>query len=64
MAEIVNLKRARKTKLRSAKEQAAEENRVRFGTAKKERDRARVQSSLEEKTLAGNRLDSEKPSKA
>ena len=38
MAEIVNLRRARKAKGRAEKDRAAETNRAKFGTAKAERD--------------------------
>lgn len=44
MAEIVNLRLARKRKARALKEQVADENRVRQGRARAERDldRARI----------------------
>ncbi len=38
MAEIVNLRLARKRKARAIKEQAADENRARHGRARAERD--------------------------
>jgi hypothetical protein len=38
MAEIINLNKARKAKARVEKSQRAEENRVRFGRTKAQRD--------------------------
>ncbi|GLK67968.1 DUF4169 family protein [Hansschlegelia plantiphila] len=53
MAEIVNLRRARKQHQRAASEKQAAENRVRFGTTKQEKTlesarRARTERRLDE----------------
>jgi hypothetical protein len=40
MAELINLRRARKAKTRVEKDRAAEANRIKHGTAKSERDLA------------------------
>ena len=61
MAEIVNLRRAKKQKARAAKEQAASLNRVHFGTSKSQE---KVNSARAEKArtdLEGKKLDSDKP---
>lgn len=56
-AEIVNLRRARKAKLRSEKEQRAAENRVRHGLTKAERKAADAEASRITSTLEGHLLD-------
>lgn len=63
MSQIVNLRRARKEKARAAKEERAEENRVKFGAPKKERTLAKAQSVLDEKTLTAHRLGPDEPPK-
>lgn len=57
MAEIVNLNRFRKTREREEARQRAEENRVRFGQKKSEREKANGEASKAEKDLDGKRLD-------
>ena len=57
MAEIVNLRRARKDKARAAKDTAAAENRTRFGRTKAEKrateaERGRAETGLDGKRLA------------
>ncbi len=52
MAEIVNLRRARKAKARAEKDKAAEQNRVRFGRTKAEKTASRA-----EEDRAARRLD-------
>lgn len=62
MAEIINLRRARKAKSREAADAKAAENRERFGRPKAERDRLRAEAQL-----AGRRLDAhrrDEPDKA
>src|SRR6202012_726552 len=44
VAEIVNLRRARKAKGRAEKDRAADANRAKFGTAKSERDLAKART--------------------
>jgi hypothetical protein len=46
MAEIVNLRRARKAKKRSKHETHAAANRVRFGAPKGARDRAKAEEDI------------------
>jgi len=52
MAEIVNLRRARKAKARAEKDKAADENRARFGRTKAEKTASRA-----EQDRAARRLD-------
>ncbi len=52
MAEVINLRRARKGKARAGKEKTAGENRVRFGRTKAEKAAARA-----EQERAAHRLD-------
>lgn len=56
-AEIVNLRRARKAKLRSEKEQRAAENRVRHGLTKAERQAAEAEASRATSTHIGHLRD-------
>ena len=57
MAEIVNLRQARKAKARAEKEQAAEANRARFGRTKAERDIERKISEKQNRDLDGHKRD-------
>ncbi|MCI4679319.1 DUF4169 family protein [Rhodoblastus acidophilus] len=57
MGEIVNLRRARKTRERRKDDEKAQENRVRFGLSKAERGLAEKTKSLAERRLEGHRLD-------
>ena len=52
MAEIVNLRRARKAKARAADDAEAAENRARFGRPKAERQRRDAEAAM-----AAQRLD-------
>ena len=61
MAEIVNLHRAKKQKVRAAKEQKASLNRVRLGTPKSEEKVTLARSEKERASLEGKKLDSDKP---
>jgi len=51
MADILSLSNARKAKARVAKEQAAVENRVKFGRTKSEKDRAKALETIAQKRL-------------
>ena len=53
MAEVVNLRLARKAKRRAAAEDAAAQNRAAFGAAKGERVQTATQSERLKKTLDG-----------
>lgn len=59
MAEIVNLKRVRKTKARSAKAKTAEANRIKHGTAKVVRDLAKARAEKDAHDTDQHRLDKE-----
>lgn len=61
MAEIVNLRRARKDKARAAKERDASLNRVRFGTPKSEQKVTSARSKKERADLEARKLDPDKP---
>lgn len=56
MAEIVNLNRFKKAKARDSKDQAATENRVRFGRTKAEKANDRRAETRREQLLAGKEL--------
>jgi hypothetical protein len=55
MAEIVNLRQARKRKRRSDQERAAEENRLAHGRSKTEKAESGMLRGLIEKRLDGHR---------
>jgi hypothetical protein len=57
MAEIVNLRHARKQKVRAEKARVAEENRVAFGRPKDERERSRLLGEQAERRLDGHCRD-------
>ncbi len=57
MAEIVNLRRARKAKARATAAVEAAENRIRFGRTAQERKQADAQKVLETRRHEGHRLD-------
>jgi hypothetical protein len=57
MAEIINLRQAKKQKARAAKEREASSNRVRFGTAKSEQKVTLARSEKDRSALEGKRLD-------
>jgi hypothetical protein len=60
MAEIVNLRRARKAKSRAEKDRAADANRAKFGTAKSERNLAKARAEKAARDTDSHRLDDEK----
>ena len=57
MAEIVNLRRVRKTKDRAEKEKTAEANRVLHGTPKHLRKLSEAKKDKAEQRLSGHRLE-------
>ena len=61
MAEIVNLRRARKQKARAEKEKDADVNRIRFGTPKSQEKVNSARSEKERIDLEGKKLDPDKP---
>ncbi len=61
MADIVNLRQARKRKVRAAKEAQAEANRTAFGRTKEERRLGEARKDLEARRLEGHRLREKDP---
>ncbi|NNC00885.1 DUF4169 family protein [Corallococcus exiguus] len=57
MAQIVNLRQARKRKARADKEARADENRVAFGRTKEERQLSDAKRAIEARKLDGHRRD-------
>ncbi|TXC72082.1 DUF4169 family protein [Sphingomonas ginsenosidivorax] len=57
MAEIVNLRRARKAKARATAEATATANRAAFGRTKAEKDAAQAEAAKRDRTLDGAKLD-------
>ena len=56
MADIINLRQARKAKSRAAANAQAAENRRKFGRPKAERDMQAAQERLARRRLEGHRL--------
>jgi len=63
MAEIVNLRRARKAKARSEAETQAAQNRIEFGRTKAERKLTEAEKALQAARLEGHRLGAAKDGK-
>lgn len=64
MAEIVNLRRARKQKARDEATRTAEQNRISFGLSKAERTLAKAERDNAASRLDGHRLrDGDAPEK-
>ena len=57
MGDVVNLRRVRKAKQRSADEQASETNRRAYGQTKAEREQTAAVRSLTGRLLDGHRRD-------
>ena len=57
MAEVVNLRRARKAKARGEKEKTAEANRIVHGTPKNLRDLAKAKSAKALRDLEAHKKD-------
>jgi hypothetical protein len=57
MAEIVNLRRARKAKARAEKDKTAQANRVAHGTPKALRNLAEARKDKADKALSSHRLE-------
>jgi hypothetical protein len=60
MAELINLRRARKAKARAQKDSQAEANRAKHGVAKPVRKLAEAKAKKEARTLSGHRLEPDK----
>jgi len=59
MAEIVNLRRARKQKARDADAARAAENRARFGAPKPDRKQRSAEDARAARAHAGHKIDDE-----
>lgn len=57
MAEIINLKRVRKSRDRAAKEAEAAENRTKFGRTKADKSQAEGEAEIVDRKLDAHRLD-------
>jgi hypothetical protein len=57
MAEIVNLRRARRNKARAEKEREADANRAKHGVAKRSRDLAHARAEKEKHAVEAHKLD-------
>lgn len=57
MAEIVNLRRARKANTRHAKDVVAEANRAKHGTSKSAHNLAKARAEIEARGVDAHRLD-------
>jgi hypothetical protein len=61
MADVVNIRFARKNKKRADHAQQGAENRAKFGRTKAEKEREEAQSSLDRRRLNDAKLDDDKP---
>jgi hypothetical protein len=57
MAELINLRRARKAKARAEKDKTAEANRVAHGVAKPLKKLAKAKAEKAQRLLSGHRLE-------
>ena len=57
MAEIVNLRRFRKQKVRAGREEAADANRRKHGMTAAEKKQKEAERALAERRLAGHRIE-------
>ena len=55
-ADLINLRKARKSKARAAKESQAAENRAKFGQTKAERQRTEAEAALKIRRLDAHEL--------
>ena len=60
MAEIINLRRARKGKARDAKATQAESNRIKHGVAKPVRDLSKARREKDDHIVDAHKLDNDK----
>ncbi len=61
MADLINLNRFRKEKARADKAAKADENRVRFGRTKAEKQAAQREAEIETQRLEGHRREPSPP---
>jgi hypothetical protein len=59
MAEIINLRKARKSKKRAEKDAKADANRRAFGRSKAEKTLGKAEQELSEKKLSGHKLEND-----
>jgi hypothetical protein len=59
MADIINLRRARKQLQRNESAKSAEENRARFGRSKAEKQKAEAEFKLQQRQLDAHKRDEE-----
>ena len=64
MAEIINLRQARKQKARVEAEKTAEQNRISFGRTKAERKLTGAERDKAARHIDGHRLDRDEPEPA
>jgi hypothetical protein len=57
MAEIINLRNARKQKARAEKASQAEQNRISFGRTKAEKQLSAAEKALADKRIDGHKRD-------
>jgi hypothetical protein len=57
MADIVNLRKARKRKARDVKDAQATENRIKFGRPKAEKDLEKAKAALESKRIDAHKRE-------
>jgi hypothetical protein len=57
MAEIVNLRRARKAKDKRAKEAGAQANRIKFGRTKAQKELSKAKNDLAARALTAHKID-------
>ena len=57
MGDVINLRQARKAKVRRDKEQVAAANRVKFGQTKADREVRRIEEARADRLLDGSRRE-------
>lgn len=57
MAEIINLRRARKAMLRKESAALAEQNRAKFGRTRQDRELEKARNELDQRRLDGHNLN-------
>lgn len=57
MADIINLRTARKARARSDKDAAAEANRLKFGRSKAEKQKSAAEKALQDKQIDGHKRE-------
>jgi hypothetical protein len=60
MADIINLRRARKTKARGEREKQAEANRIAFGRTRSEKEATRAEQERSTRAIDAHKRDPER----